>query len=302
MSFNLLAADPSESNIRLDASLEPLGALGDIGWYTIRGILYATQYDVPLTVSASATFYDRTTKQFTNTAEHGSSVKGVIIDCSAVLSFPDGVTGTFNVSFAAPYRNAVDITGSKGRVYVADFVSPAAPNESTFLFAHKPLSIQQAASSSTANGKQNSQQVEPPKPQPPSVNELQTHVTIKHRDSQVTSLMRNASRMIRARKEELKSSTKAQAAAIHENPPVASAHNFDSDKVVIDSDNDAQLSILQEYERNLIDYPHLALLTQAVSDAVNESALNGGKLVNVEYKGEPSIGQKIVKKLKTAVS
>jgi hypothetical protein len=40
------------NNVRVKASADPLGALGDLGWYCIRAILWAYDYETPLAVQA----------------------------------------------------------------------------------------------------------------------------------------------------------------------------------------------------------------------------------------------------------
>ena len=62
-------------NIRTDAALEPLGALGDLGWYNTRFSLWAFDYEMPATASAVVN------KAYDN---------GVPMDMSVTLRWPGG--------------------------------------------------------------------------------------------------------------------------------------------------------------------------------------------------------------------
>ncbi|KAK4390075.1 putative oxidoreductase [Sesamum angolense] len=74
-----------ESDIRVKPDLDALGALGDVGWYCIRSILWAADYELPKSVLA-----------LRGTVFNSS---GVILACSASLHWEDGKTATFHCSF-----------------------------------------------------------------------------------------------------------------------------------------------------------------------------------------------------------
>ncbi|HEY2081953.1 MAG TPA: Gfo/Idh/MocA family oxidoreductase [Verrucomicrobiae bacterium] len=106
--------DFRQSNIRSDSALEPLGCLGDLGWYCIRIALWAMNWQLPREVTGrllSETCSDR-------------SQRTVPFDFSAELLFNDGVSSSFYCSFLTAYSNWVVMTGTKGHLRMPDFVLP----------------------------------------------------------------------------------------------------------------------------------------------------------------------------------
>ena len=142
-------ADFLAQNIRVRADGDPLGALGDLGWYCVRlGIVAMNRgaelqggrlASVPLTCSATC---------------DQCSADGVPLDCSAVVTFgpaglnPDSNSSPidnmcsklhFDCSFVMPFRQTFEvlITGSgpdqSDRVISCDdFVIPRRPGEACF--------------------------------------------------------------------------------------------------------------------------------------------------------------------------
>lgn len=90
--------------------LEPLGALGDAGWYSIRASLWATDYRLPKTVTA---FKDPVFNE-----------AGVILSCGASLLFPDGEVATFYCSFLGNLTMEVSVLGANAFFRVHDIVIP----------------------------------------------------------------------------------------------------------------------------------------------------------------------------------
>lgn len=115
-----------KTNIRVSDTLEPLGALGDLGWYNLRFTLFAMKYAMPQRVTGRTLY------------EHGSGSKPVPMEFSAELVFPGGVTGSFYCSFRTENHQWGHISGSKGSVLVPDFVLPFFGCESAFE-ANRPL-------------------------------------------------------------------------------------------------------------------------------------------------------------------
>src|SRR6185437_3400915 len=101
-----------QANIRVSDALEPLGALGDLGWYNLRFTLFAMKYQMPQRVSGRALF------------EHGSGSKPVPIEFSGECFFPGGATASFYCSFRTENHQWAHISGSRGSVHVPDFVLP----------------------------------------------------------------------------------------------------------------------------------------------------------------------------------
>ncbi|KAH6558804.1 hypothetical protein KP509_1Z044700 [Ceratopteris richardii] len=87
-------------NIRVSPQLDALGALGDLGWYSIRGILWANDYDLPASVTALPG-----TKFTTD---------GVITSCGASFTWKDGRVATFSCSFHADKNVRLVLYGNNG--------------------------------------------------------------------------------------------------------------------------------------------------------------------------------------------
>lgn len=103
-------SDFLESDIRAKPDLDALGALGDLGWYCIRAILFAADYELPKSVRAlpGAAF----------------NKAGVLTACGASLLWEDGKVATFNISFHANLTMNMTVIGTKGTLQVQDFVIP----------------------------------------------------------------------------------------------------------------------------------------------------------------------------------
>eukprot|EP00250_Pteridium_aquilinum_P021618 c25180_g1_i1 orf=228-1298(+) len=91
-------------NIRIKPELDALGALGDLGWYSTRGILWACDYCVPASVTALPG-----TK---------STKEGVITSCGASFTWEDGRVATFHCSFHANLNIKLLIYGTNGTIEV----------------------------------------------------------------------------------------------------------------------------------------------------------------------------------------
>ena len=46
-SFKVESEEKLDSNIRADPNLEPMGMLGDLGWYTVGITMFAFNYELP---------------------------------------------------------------------------------------------------------------------------------------------------------------------------------------------------------------------------------------------------------------
>eukprot|EP00419_Tripos_fusus_P010708 CAMPEP_0172667604 /NCGR_PEP_ID=MMETSP1074-20121228/8538_1 /TAXON_ID=2916 /ORGANISM="Ceratium fusus, Strain PA161109" /LENGTH=356 /DNA_ID=CAMNT_0013484137 /DNA_START=44 /DNA_END=1114 /DNA_ORIENTATION=+ len=89
------------ANIRLNASLEPMGTLGDLGWYNIRISQWAFDYEPPLQVSCH---YIETTAE------------GVPLTAHALLRYSNGRTATFDCSFKCCLRQWAEVVGQNRTV------------------------------------------------------------------------------------------------------------------------------------------------------------------------------------------
>ncbi|KAL3845856.1 hypothetical protein ACJIZ3_003259 [Penstemon smallii] len=99
-----------KNDIRVKPDLDALGALGDTGWYCIRAILWASDYQLPKTVTALSN------------VEYNES--GVILSCGASLQFRDNKLATFYCSFLSNLTMEISVLGSNGYLRVHDFVIP----------------------------------------------------------------------------------------------------------------------------------------------------------------------------------
>ncbi|XP_027367404.1 uncharacterized oxidoreductase At4g09670-like [Abrus precatorius] len=112
-------SDYLENNIRVKADLDGLGSLGDQGWYCIRAILLAANYELPKIVVASR--------------EAVLNKDGVILDCGASLYWEDGKVATFHCSFLANLTMDITAIGTRGTLHVHDFVIPYHEKEASFM-------------------------------------------------------------------------------------------------------------------------------------------------------------------------
>jgi predicted dehydrogenase len=125
--FSFAAGDDFlKNNIRVSNALEPLGSLGDLGWYNIRFALFVMKYQLPRQVSGRML------------AEHGAGGAAVPLEFSGELFFPGGVSASFYCSFTTELQQWAHVSGTKGSVAVADFVLPYYGCESSFV-ADRPV-------------------------------------------------------------------------------------------------------------------------------------------------------------------
>jgi predicted dehydrogenase len=110
------------NDIRLNSRLEPLGCLGDLGWYNIGFILWAMNYQLPLTVTGHVLSDHR----------GQGSPAAVPTDFSGELRYADGVSASFFCSFLTENQQWASISGTHGELVVRDFVLPFFGNEVAF--------------------------------------------------------------------------------------------------------------------------------------------------------------------------
>nr|GEW90990.1 uncharacterized oxidoreductase At4g09670-like [Tanacetum cinerariifolium] len=110
--FSYIGDENFQKNyIRVNPNLDSLGALRDAGWYSIRAILWAHDYELPNTVIAL------------QDTEFNES--GVILSCGASLNWTnDKKIVTFSCSFLSNLSMDIIATGTKGTLCVHDFIVP----------------------------------------------------------------------------------------------------------------------------------------------------------------------------------
>ncbi|XP_058096617.1 uncharacterized oxidoreductase At4g09670-like [Magnolia sinica] len=112
-----------ENDIRVKPDLDGLGALGDTGWYCIRSILWANDYELPKTVTAlQGTYFNKA---------------GVILSCGASMVWEDGKVATFHCGLRINLVMDVTVHGSNGTLHLNDFVIPFKETSAPFTFGTK---------------------------------------------------------------------------------------------------------------------------------------------------------------------
>src|SRR5262249_19799313 len=109
-------------NIRVHHDLEPLGCLGDLGWYNIRFSLWCQKEQLPERVTG------RILVQHAGSESH----LPVPTEFSGELFFPGEVSASFYCSFLAENQQWAYVSGERGYVHLADFVLPFFGSEVAF--------------------------------------------------------------------------------------------------------------------------------------------------------------------------
>ncbi|KAJ6829541.1 oxidoreductase [Iris pallida] len=110
-----------QNDIRVKPDLDALGSLGDAGWYCIRSILWAADYQLP---SKAIALHNPV-----------FNPAGVLLSCSSSLIWDDGKLATFHCSFLEHLTMEVTAVGSRGTLHLSDFVIPFEENSANFSFA-----------------------------------------------------------------------------------------------------------------------------------------------------------------------
>ncbi len=115
--FNL--AD--RGNIRFNSELEPMGAIGDAGWYNMRA---AVEYLAPDAV------LDTVSAHLRRDSQTGAAISG-----TGVLEFTDGSTSTWNCGFdSGAVVMDLRITGRNGVINIDNFLSQNRDGSADFLY------------------------------------------------------------------------------------------------------------------------------------------------------------------------
>jgi predicted dehydrogenase len=115
--FNL----SDRGNIRFNPELEPMGAIGDAGWYNMRA---AVEYLPPDAVLDTVSAHLRRDKQ-----------TGAAISGTGVLDFTDGSTSTWNCGFdSGAVVMDLRITGTDGVINIDDFLGQNRDGSADFLY------------------------------------------------------------------------------------------------------------------------------------------------------------------------
>merc|ERR1712216_466170 len=111
-------------NIRSSGG-DPLGSLGDLGWYNVRFGLFAFGYDCP-PVSVSA-------RKIRDVSDFSGN-EGVPADMEVNVYFNEAKSKvlSFHCSFCHPFRQWIEVVGQNYALRLDDFVLPKKQSESTF--------------------------------------------------------------------------------------------------------------------------------------------------------------------------
>ena len=101
-------------NIRMHSDLEPLGCLGDLGWYNIRFNLWVMDYAMPKSVSG----------RMLQGAARSDSPDQVPMEFSGEMFYENGVNASYYCSFMTGNQQWAHICGTDGTVRLDDFVVP----------------------------------------------------------------------------------------------------------------------------------------------------------------------------------
>jgi len=122
--------DTSAENIRLDPKLEPLGCLGDIGWYACASVMFAAG---AVRASATAAGRPQVVSPFrlpTRVTAHAVfSEAKLILSLNGSLIFEDdefgpGFVASIDCSFRSAERNYLEVSGTDAMLRVDDIFFP----------------------------------------------------------------------------------------------------------------------------------------------------------------------------------
>ncbi|SRR5579883_784713 len=120
--FSFLPSDDFlATNIRGSNVLEPLGCLGDLGWYNIRFSLWVMNEQLPKRVSGRVL------------AGHTSGAGPQLpMEFSGEMFFAGGESASFFCSYRTGNQEWANVSGTHGFLHVPDFVVPYYGNEVSF--------------------------------------------------------------------------------------------------------------------------------------------------------------------------
>jgi predicted dehydrogenase len=121
--FSFLADDTFErTNIRSHGALEPLGCLGDLGWYCLRFTLWAMGETAPLHV----------TGRIHAESQRRTDAPPVPLAFSGTLEFAGGASASYYCSFTAAHAQWAVVSGRNGLLQLSDFVLPFSGAQTQF--------------------------------------------------------------------------------------------------------------------------------------------------------------------------
>jgi predicted dehydrogenase len=128
--------DFQRTNIRAHGIMEPLGCLGDLGWYCLRFSLWAMNETAPVCVTGR--IHDETA------AQPGSP--SVPLAFSGTLAFAGGCSASFYCSFTAANAQWAIISGDGALLQVSDFVLPFSAPDTSFRLTRSDFKLDRCRS------------------------------------------------------------------------------------------------------------------------------------------------------------
>ncbi|MGB6223289.1 Gfo/Idh/MocA family protein [Haloferula sp.] len=116
-----------QENIRVQSELEPLGCLGDLGWYCIRYALWVMKWQLPV----------RVVGRILSEAASVSGQPGSPLEFSGELFFEGGVSSGFYCSFGVDGQQWVVVNGEQGTLRCSDFVIPTSQIDTAYEVGHQ---------------------------------------------------------------------------------------------------------------------------------------------------------------------
>ena len=124
--FSFCAPDDFlQGNIRMHSDLEPLGCLGDLGWYNIRFNLWVMNYKMPTSVTGN----------ILSGASRPDSPDKVPTEFSGEMFYDNGVSASYYCSFITAMQQWANLCGTEGNIHLDDFVVPCFGSEVGFTIA-----------------------------------------------------------------------------------------------------------------------------------------------------------------------
>jgi predicted dehydrogenase len=127
-------SDPS--NIRFDRNLEPMGAIGDMAWYSMRAVV---EYLQPAAIVKVAAVAER------------DAAGGAVVRTSGLIAFESGEVSTFDAGYTAgTVVMDLQVLGTKGVIGIDDFVLDWG---NSFAFKNPDITVGYSFRSGTAPSK-----------------------------------------------------------------------------------------------------------------------------------------------------
>lgn len=119
------------TNIRAHGALEPLGCLGDLGWYCLRFTLWAMEEATPVQV----------TGRMHAETQQNADAPPVPLAFSGNLTFASGASASFYCSFTAAHAQWAIVSGDKALLQVSDFVLPFSGNQTQYALTRSTFAL-----------------------------------------------------------------------------------------------------------------------------------------------------------------